>query len=189
CSNNNVQRESHAFEICFTEKILTGSIFYGIRFNKIKSMIALFIITAILGIVFIVMVNKSSFATLWAFRIPLRLSRGFRRKRSKLPLTYFTLIFLIAINIFAIFIKFKRIAARTLNFWYNSHRPRPPFGVMGFWTKTIIPEGVRGFQFSFNLTERCILICKVFAVYIQLNNYFSMIKAHLSKDKVAKPWV
>jgi len=25
---------------------------------------------------------------------------------------------------------------------------------MGFWTKTIIPEGVRGFQFSFNLTER-----------------------------------
>ncbi len=70
-SNNNMQRESHSFVIYFTKEGLTGSIVYSISFNDRKSVITLFITTAILSIILIVIVNKSSFTALWAFGISL----------------------------------------------------------------------------------------------------------------------
>jgi len=64
-----MQRESHSFEICFAKKVLTGSIAHSISFNNGKSMIALFITTAIPSIVLIVMMYKGSLTALWTLGI------------------------------------------------------------------------------------------------------------------------
>jgi hypothetical protein len=63
-SNNNMQWESHSFEVCFTKKTLTGSITYSVSFNNGKSMIALFVPTAISSIVLIVMMYKGRYPDL-----------------------------------------------------------------------------------------------------------------------------
>ena len=53
-SNNNMQRESHSFEIYLTIKGLTGSIADSISFNNRKGVITLFMDTSILSIILIV---------------------------------------------------------------------------------------------------------------------------------------
>ena len=150
---------AHTFEIIFTNDVGHRWRQLHSRFRLKERMIAFFIRATIIWIIVIIVMKKCRLAADGARRIFsffkwkwfCTFRTTWNKIRCKLMFTFTALVFLIAEFIFAVFIKWMRVALWATN-WYNIiHEILYSFleisGGIGFRGKTIIPQGVQGLNF------------------------------------------
>ena len=118
--NDEKHRVAHPLEVGFSKERGHGALGHSSALDYEKRVITAFVATTVVGVIIVVVVNKSSFSAAWTRRIwpltrppslPLSLSRYAWSVGCKLVFTGTAEILLVTIRIFAIAIKVLRVIA------------------------------------------------------------------------------